>query len=82
MVGDAQRHWELAGVNVLANTLKSTLHRVTLPHIADRIQNDEIMTKERYSIVYFVGADPDAIVECLPACVDEEHRAKYEPITQ
>jgi isopenicillin N synthase-like dioxygenase len=40
------------------------------------------MTRERYSIVYFVGADPDAVVESLPACVDEEHPAKYEPITQ
>jgi hypothetical protein len=32
--------------------------------------------------VYFVGADPDAVVECLPVCVDEQHPAKYEPITQ
>jgi isopenicillin N synthase-like dioxygenase len=55
---------------------------VTLPPIADRIQNDEMMTKERYSIVYFVGADPDAIVECMPACVDKKNPAKYEPITQ
>jgi isopenicillin N synthase-like dioxygenase len=66
----------------LADTLKSTLHRVALPPVADRIQNDESMTKERYSIVYFIGADADAVVECLPACVDGEHPAKYEPITQ
>jgi isopenicillin N synthase-like dioxygenase len=55
---------------------------VTLPPLADRIVGEGRMTRERYSIVYFVSADPDAVVECLPACVDEQHPAKYEPITQ
>lgn len=40
------------------------------------------MTKERYSVVYFVGADPDAVVDCLPTCVDAQNPPKYEPITQ
>jgi len=71
-----------ADSDFLADTLKSTLHRVSLPPLADRIVGEDRMTRERYSIVYFVGADPDAVVECLPACVDEEHPAKYEPITQ
>ena len=40
------------------------------------------MTRERYSIVYFVSPDPNALVECLPACTDAQNPAKYEPITQ
>jgi isopenicillin N synthase-like dioxygenase len=68
--------------DAIADTLKSTLHRVTLPPLADRIVGADRMTRERYSIVYFVGADPDALVGCLPACVDEQNPARYEPITQ
>lgn len=55
---------------------------MTLPPLADRIVGEERMTRKRYSIVYFVSADPDAVVECLPVCVDEERPARYEPITQ
>lgn len=66
----------------LADTLKSTLHRVTLPPLADRFEGEERMTKERYSVVYFVGADPDAVVNCLPTCIDAQNPPKYEPITQ
>lgn len=66
----------------LADTLKSTLHRVTLPPLTDRFKGEERMAKERYSVVYFVGADPGAVVECLPTCVDAQNPPKYEPITQ
>lgn len=82
MVNHVQRHLVLTFADVLADALKSTLHRVTLPPLADRVQGEKRMTRERYSIVYFVGADPDAVVECLPTCVDNEHHPKYEPITQ
>lgn len=68
--------------DVVVDTLKSTLHRVTLPPLANRIQGEERMTRERDSIVYFVGADPHAVVECLPACADGDNPPKYEPITQ
>lgn len=40
------------------------------------------MTRARYSIPYFVSADPDTLVECLSVCKDDEHPAKYEPVTQ
>lgn len=55
---------------------------MTLPPLADRVQGEGRMTRERYSVVYFVGADPDAVVECLPVVIGEEYPAKYEPITQ
>ena len=62
--------------------LKSTYHRVTLPPQQDRFTGDERMTKERYSIVYFMAPDPDLVIETMPSCVDEGHPSKYEPITQ
>ena len=62
--------------------LISTSHRVTLPPLQDRYTGDEMMTRSRYSIPYFLTTDPDLMVECMPSCVDEKHPAKYEPITQ
>src|SRR5947207_1342982 len=52
------------------------------PPIQDRFVGDERLTRARYSIPYFVTTDPDLVIECLPSCIDEEHAAKYEPITQ
>ena len=40
------------------------------------------MTRARYSIPYFVSADPESLVKCLPACTDAQHPVKYEPVTQ
>jgi isopenicillin N synthase-like dioxygenase len=62
--------------------LKSTLHRVGLPPLADRFVGDQKMTRERYSIPFFVSADPDALVQVLPACTNAENPPRYEPITQ
>jgi isopenicillin N synthase-like dioxygenase len=62
--------------------LKSTSHRVTLPPLQDRFSGNDRLTRARYSIAYFLTTDPDLVVECLPACVDRNRPAKYEPITQ
>lgn len=35
----------------------------------------------RLSIVYFTGPHPEAMVECLPSCLPENSKPKYEPIT-
>ncbi len=37
--------------------------------------------KERYSIVFFYGGNPDYVISCLPNCEDKEKGKKYEPIT-
>lgn len=37
--------------------------------------------KERYSIPFFFGPNYDTVLEALPSCVDEDHPAKYEPVT-
>ncbi|KXS98686.1 hypothetical protein AC578_1243 [Pseudocercospora eumusae] len=76
-VGDLLMRWS-------NDKLKSTLHRVTLPPLSDSYDTSsgKRMTRARYSIPYFVSPDPFARVECLPACVDEKHPVKYEPIVQ
>lgn len=40
------------------------------------------MTRARYSIPYFVSADPQSLIECLPVCTDAQNPTKYEPVTQ
>ncbi|KIM65206.1 hypothetical protein SCLCIDRAFT_1212333 [Scleroderma citrinum Foug A] len=69
-VGDLLMRWS-------NDTLKSTLHRVCAP------SHDQIngMVKERYSIPFFMGADVNALVECLPSCWSEDRPQKYEPVT-
>ena len=64
--------------------LKSTLHRVTLPPLSDRFEGARRMTRARYSIPYFVSADPESLIECLPvpACTDAQHPVRYDPVTQ
>ncbi|KAF2725178.1 Clavaminate synthase-like protein [Polychaeton citri CBS 116435] len=74
-VGDLLMRWS-------NDYLKSPLHRVALPQLSDRFEGEERMTRQRYSIPYFVGPDPDVLVECLPSCSSTSNPAKYEPITQ
>ncbi|ODM22704.1 hypothetical protein SI65_00293 [Aspergillus cristatus] len=61
--------------------LKSINHRVTLPPLSDRFDGENRMTRERFSIPYFVCGDTDALIECIPSCMSEKEPAKYEPTT-
>ncbi|MBN8746030.1 MAG: isopenicillin N synthase family oxygenase [Variovorax sp.] len=36
--------------------------------------------KDRYALPYFLDTSMDAVIECLPTCVDAEHPAKYPPM--
>jgi len=74
-IGDLLHRWS-------NDKLKSTLHRVTLPPLQDRFAGSERMTRERYSIPYFVSPDVDTLVTCLPVCMDEKNPARYEPVLQ
>lgn len=40
------------------------------------------MTRERYSIPYFMSPDDDTVVECIPSCMGDNKPAKYGPITR
>ena len=37
--------------------------------------------KDRYSVAFFLDPNPDAVVACLPTCIDPNRPAKYTPIT-
>ncbi|KAK7041454.1 hypothetical protein VNI00_009320 [Paramarasmius palmivorus] len=59
------------------DTLKSTLHRVRAP---PRKAGDPDTVSERFSIPYFIGADRETLVDCLPGCWGPDKPKKYEPI--
>jgi isopenicillin N synthase-like dioxygenase len=50
---------------------RSTMHRV----------RNNSSTRDRHSIVLFYGPRPDAVIECLPSCMDAEHPAQFPPCT-
>ncbi len=62
------------------DTLKSTLHRVTLPPEQDLFTGVDRMTRARHSIPCFVSPEGPTMVECLPACMDKNRPAKYQPV--
>ncbi|KAG1717640.1 flavonol synthase/flavanone 3-hydroxylase [Suillus lakei] len=69
-IGDFLMRWS-------NDTLKSTLHRVCAPPNDGKSE----MIKERFSIPYFMSADRDLLIDCLPGCWDEDSPKKYEPVT-
>ncbi|KAL8814851.1 MAG: hypothetical protein Q9223_005960 [Gallowayella weberi] len=72
-VGDLLQRWS-------NDTLKSSLHRVTLPPRQDRFTGNEKFTRARYSIPYFVAPMEKAVIETVPSCVSEKNPASYKPI--
>ncbi|KAI0972233.1 hypothetical protein F4678DRAFT_429696 [Xylaria arbuscula] len=87
-VGDLLMRWS-------NDTLKSTLHRVSLPPLNNNSDDSDVsrprMTQSRYSIPYFVSPDPTAVIECLAlgASGDDagskennDTAPKYPPVTQ
>lgn len=71
-IGDFLMRWS-------NDTLKSTLHRVRAPPLQGGQQQSKI-TKARYSIPYFVTADRDKTIDCLPGCFGPEKVKRYDPI--
>ncbi|KAL6301926.1 flavonol synthase/flavanone 3-hydroxylase [Sparassis latifolia] len=69
-IGDFLMRWS-------NDTLKSTLHRVRAPPPKP---DENGMTRERFSIPYFMTADRDKVIDCLPGCFGPEKPKKYEPI--
>lgn len=74
-VGDLLQMWS-------NDQLRSTNHRVRMPPLADRYEGPDRMTRERFSIPYFISPDPTSVIECIPSCMSEDQPAKYKPITQ
>jgi isopenicillin N synthase-like dioxygenase len=62
---------------------RAGVHRVVAPPVdvgKTKAAGEEILTS-RYSIPYFAVPDPDALIEPLPGCWDEQTPKKYAPIT-
>lgn len=74
-VGDLLQRWS-------NDRLRSTNHRVRLPPLADRFKGPDRMTRDRYSIPYFMTTDRETVIECIPSCTTENEPPKYEPIKQ
>ena len=53
---------------------RSTLHRVVNPPL------DAGEAARRLSIAFFHTPNHDAVIDCVPSCVDADHPPKYEPI--
>ncbi|KAJ3832821.1 flavonol synthase/flavanone 3-hydroxylase [Lentinula raphanica] len=71
-IGDFLMRWS-------NDTLKSTLHRVRAPPRKDEDSGDGIV-KDRFSMAYFMGADYDKTIDCLPGCFSPLRPKRYEPI--
>jgi isopenicillin N synthase-like dioxygenase len=52
---------------------RSTLHRVVNPE-------KSLTGTPRMSLVFFQQPNEDAVISCLPTCVDSRYPAKYEPV--
>ncbi|TDZ25923.1 2-oxoglutarate-dependent dioxygenase gloF [Colletotrichum orbiculare MAFF 240422] len=73
-VGDFMQRWT-------NDTLRSTMHRVRMPPLeAWGGGGSGRLTKARYSIPYFIGADQEKTVDCVPGCFGPGRPKKYEPI--
>ncbi|CAD6585151.1 MAG: hypothetical protein ASARMPRED_002026 [Alectoria sarmentosa] len=60
----------------------SASHRVTLPpRAASANHMHETVTRQRFSIPYFVAPDADKTVSCFSSCVSDEHPVKFEPVS-
>ncbi|KAH9918335.1 flavonol synthase/flavanone 3-hydroxylase [Amylocystis lapponica] len=69
-IGDFLMRWS-------NDTLKSTLHRVRAPPPK---AEDDGTTRERFSIPFFMTADREKVIDCLPGCFGPDKPKKYEPI--
>ena len=73
-IGDFLMRWS-------NDELRSTLHHVRTPAMEEVDPNTKVrMTKERFSIPYFIAADRDKVIDCVPGCYGEGKPRKYKPI--
>lgn len=68
-IGDFLMRWS-------NDELRSTLHRVRAPPVESKTG----MTKVRYSLPFFISANKEKTIECLPGTFSDKNPKKYEPI--
>ncbi len=52
----------------------STVHRVANPNPG------QLLSSRRLSLVFFHQPNPDALIDCIPTCVDATQGKKYQPV--
>jgi isopenicillin N synthase-like dioxygenase len=72
-IGDFLMRWS-------NDELRSTLHHVRAPPGEPTEKGKPRMSRERYSIPYFVCADSERTIDCVPGCWGPDRPKKYEPI--
>ncbi|KAI8677631.1 hypothetical protein LRP88_00057 [Fusarium phalaenopsidis] len=73
-IGDFLMRWS-------NDELRSTMHHVRAPAAEEPKDKSQVrMTKERYSIPYFVCADAERTIDCVPGCWGPDRPKKYEPV--
>jgi isopenicillin N synthase-like dioxygenase len=73
-IGDFLMRWS-------NDELRSTLHHVRAPPGEEPTEPGKVrMTRERYSIPYFVSADNERTIDCVPGCWGPDRPKKYEPV--
>lgn len=74
-IGDMLMRWT-------NDELRSTIHRVRTPTDAEPDPATGVrMTRRRYSIPFFIGADPATVVDCVPTCHGPGRPKRHEPVT-
>ncbi|OAA55127.1 Oxoglutarate/iron-dependent oxygenase [Cordyceps fumosorosea ARSEF 2679] len=74
-VGDMLMRWT-------NDELRSPIHRVRTPAEEAGEEGTGVrMTRRRYSMPFFVGADPGTVVDCAPTCHGPERPKRYDPVT-
>ena len=59
----------------------TNLRWVSTPHRVANPSSSMGENSRRTSLVYFTIPNYDAVIECLPTCVDDNRRPQFEPIT-
>ena len=85
-VGDFLQRWS-------NDVLKSTMHRIGAPPLTPATMGSHPNSEQteqqspsprvigsRYSMPYFIGANTDILVDCLPNCYGPERPKRYEPV--
>lgn len=74
-IGDMLMRWT-------NDELRSTIHRVRTPAQTEIDPETGVrMTKRRYSIPFFIGADATTVVDCVSTCHGPDRPKRYEPVT-
>ncbi|KAM3547684.1 hypothetical protein ARSEF4850_009867 [Beauveria asiatica] len=74
-IGDMLMRWT-------NDELRSTIHRVRTPAEVHVDPGTGVrMTRRRYSMPFFICADPSTVVDCVPTCHGRDRSKRYEPVT-